>query len=175
MSLVNSLAQLDPSNDEHWTTNGDPLLNVVKDIHGSAVTRAQINEAVPGFSRSNFHLAQGENDETEAQAATSTQTESTENSVEADAGVDHVEGQQEATDEAEDEETSEDPLKPLEAKAAELRSLIAKSKNELNNVIAEMDVIIRKREQTVNGASQSELIKKFQAQQAKQREEAFKG
>ena len=120
-------------------------------------------------------MAQGENDEAEEQAATGTQTESTENSVEADAGVDHVEGQQEATDEAEDEEAPEDPLKPLEAKAAELRSLIVKSKNELNNVIAEMDVIIRKREQTVNGASQSELIKKFQAQQAKQREEAFKG
>lgn len=182
MSLVDSLAKLDPNNDEHWTTNGDPLLNVVKDLHGSAVTRAQINEAVPGFSRSNFNLVvKGEAVETQTSEAADAQAQSAENVVETDAEVTHVEDQQEGTDEAEVTETQEagvdgdDELKALENEAAKLRELISKSKNELTEVVAAMDVIIRKREQTVNGATQSELIKRFQAQQAKQREEAFKG
>lgn len=179
MSLVDSLAQLDPTNDEHWTTNGDPLLNVVKDIHGSAVTRAQINEAVPGFSRSNFDLvAKGEADETEAQETADAQVKSAEGTVEEDAGVDNVENEQKGTDEAKNTEAEEgevDELKVLEEEAKALRALISKSKNDLNKVVAEMDVIIRSREETVNGATQSELIKRFQAQQAKQREAAFKG
>lgn len=47
--ILESLSKLDPSNTSHWTQNGQPLLSAV----GEGVTRSQIIEAAPLFSRDN--------------------------------------------------------------------------------------------------------------------------
>lgn len=50
--IVEALGQLDPSNDEHWTADGLPRMDVVEGIVGDkGITRQQVTQAKPGFSR----------------------------------------------------------------------------------------------------------------------------
>lgn len=50
--LVAALKQLDPNDDEHWTADGKPKMTAVEALMGrSDITRAQVNEALPGFNR----------------------------------------------------------------------------------------------------------------------------
>lgn len=51
--LLEVLGNLDPTKDEHWTQDGVARLDVVSELMGSQVTRAQIQEAAPKFSRAN--------------------------------------------------------------------------------------------------------------------------
>lgn len=52
MSLLAALAQLDPSNDNHWTGEGLPRLDTVKFMTGdSTVTREAVTQAAPGLTR----------------------------------------------------------------------------------------------------------------------------
>lgn len=46
-----ALGQLDPNNDKHWTSTGLPNLKAVGEFLGRSVTRPEIEEAVPGFTR----------------------------------------------------------------------------------------------------------------------------
>lgn len=50
--ILESLSHLDPQNKDHWTQNGQPLLSAV----GEGVTRSQILEVAPLFSRENPEL-----------------------------------------------------------------------------------------------------------------------
>lgn len=49
--LKDALKQLDVNNDDHWTKGGLPLVDVVSGYHGEPVTRAEIAEVWPEFSR----------------------------------------------------------------------------------------------------------------------------
>jgi len=49
--ILEALKALDPKNDDHWTADGLPRLDVVK-----AGTRAVVTKAAPNFSRSNPNL-----------------------------------------------------------------------------------------------------------------------
>lgn len=52
MTIPQALSQLDPSNDDHWTGDGAPRVDVVQKLTGlSSLTRAQIVEAAPKFTR----------------------------------------------------------------------------------------------------------------------------
>jgi hypothetical protein len=51
LKILDALRQLDPDNDEHWTTQGQPRLDVVGDILDATVTRAEVTAAAPEFSR----------------------------------------------------------------------------------------------------------------------------
>lgn len=55
-SLTGALCALDPANDEHWTSQGLPRLDAVYAKHGREVTRIDINEAFPGFTRERARL-----------------------------------------------------------------------------------------------------------------------
>jgi hypothetical protein len=50
-SLIEVLKSLDPMDDDHWTGDGLPRLDVLKSRFGGVVTRDEINESFPGFSR----------------------------------------------------------------------------------------------------------------------------
>lgn len=54
--IIEKLQDLDPDNDEHWTQDGAPRMAVIEESLGNEVTREQINEAAPQFSRENFVL-----------------------------------------------------------------------------------------------------------------------
>lgn len=49
--LVAALKQLDPGDDGHWTNTGLPSVKAVGHILGEAVSRGDIEEALPGFTR----------------------------------------------------------------------------------------------------------------------------
>lgn len=50
-TVVEALKLLDASNDEHWTSRGVPSVDAVSASLGRAVTRAEIEEALPDFNR----------------------------------------------------------------------------------------------------------------------------
>lgn len=51
MNLIEAIESLDPSDDAHWTKDGRPDLNVLKELTGGAVKRADVDAAKPGFTR----------------------------------------------------------------------------------------------------------------------------
>lgn len=50
-AITEALQSLDPATDSHWTKAGLPSVDVVSDLVGAKVTRAQIEEVAPGFVR----------------------------------------------------------------------------------------------------------------------------
>lgn len=53
MDIKEALGQLDTLNDEQWTGDGAPRVDAVEALLGEDVTRAQIIEVAPEFSREN--------------------------------------------------------------------------------------------------------------------------
>lgn len=51
MEILEVLKLLDPKNDEQWTADGLPKVDVVAELVGSEVTRTQITDALPDFNR----------------------------------------------------------------------------------------------------------------------------
>lgn len=52
MSIAEALAQLDPENDEHWTSDGLPRIDVVQKVAGlKKLSRQEITDADPNFTR----------------------------------------------------------------------------------------------------------------------------
>ena len=52
MEITQALAQLDPANESQWTSDGLPRVEAVVELVGHDVTRKQITDAAPTFSRS---------------------------------------------------------------------------------------------------------------------------
>lgn len=51
--LARAVANLDPTNDEHWTQDGRPAMTAVERFYGSAdITRKDVEAAAPGVTRS---------------------------------------------------------------------------------------------------------------------------
>lgn len=66
--ILEFLAQLDPTNDDHWTANGSPKLQVVREMASYDFSRADILNAAPHFSRENPVLPNTEAENTEPEA-----------------------------------------------------------------------------------------------------------
>ena len=50
--IVEGLGKLDPNNDDHWTTEGLPRVEVVQELAGlTSLTRKEITETGRGFDR----------------------------------------------------------------------------------------------------------------------------
>lgn len=49
--ILEALLGLSPGNDEHWTTDGLPRLDAVENLLGASVTRKQLTNAAPEFTR----------------------------------------------------------------------------------------------------------------------------
>lgn len=63
MSIKDSLAKLDPANDEHWTDDGSPRMDVLQAQSGnSRLTRKQVTDADPSFSRASVLKAEDESE-----------------------------------------------------------------------------------------------------------------
>lgn len=57
MDIKEALEQLDTMEDSHWTADGAPATAAVSEIMGEKVTRQQITDAAPKFSRENTDLS----------------------------------------------------------------------------------------------------------------------
>jgi hypothetical protein len=73
MNIKEALASLDALDDEQWTQDGAPKTDVVSELVGHKVSRAEIIEAAPKFSRENMVVE----DEKEPEVETETETEET--------------------------------------------------------------------------------------------------
>ena len=51
MNIKEAVLSLDPNVPQNWTNEGLPLLAAISMLAGETVTRVQINEAMPGYSR----------------------------------------------------------------------------------------------------------------------------
>jgi predicted RNase H-like nuclease (RuvC/YqgF family) len=51
MDLKQAIRELDPKNDDHWTTNGAPLVALVSELVGREITRQEIIDVAPGLTR----------------------------------------------------------------------------------------------------------------------------
>lgn len=56
MNILEALSALDTDNDDDWTKDGLPKTEAVSEVVGETVTRAQITEVAPQFSRTNSVL-----------------------------------------------------------------------------------------------------------------------
>lgn len=64
--ILEALRQLDGMDDSHWTGDGAPKVDVVKNLSGlESLTRQNIIDAAPQFSRENMELEGGDDAETE--------------------------------------------------------------------------------------------------------------
>lgn len=61
-NLIDVLDELDTEDDGHWTAEGDPKLEVVSELLGRKVTRKEVKEAAPHFTRTNPELASTTNE-----------------------------------------------------------------------------------------------------------------
>lgn len=62
--IIETLLKLDTTNDNQWTQDGFPKVDVLKFLSGGETwTRDQISEAAPGFTRSNPIIGDGSNGE----------------------------------------------------------------------------------------------------------------
>jgi hypothetical protein len=57
MNIKEALEQLDTFEDSHWTSDGAPAISVVSEILGERVTRKEITDIAPKFSRQNMDLS----------------------------------------------------------------------------------------------------------------------
>lgn len=82
MDIKEALASLDALDDEQWTQDGAPKTDVVSELVGHKVSRAEIIEAAPKFSRENMVVEDETNgDEKEPEVKTETEETVLDNSV----------------------------------------------------------------------------------------------
>ena len=79
MDIKEALASLDALDDEQWTQDGAPKTDVVSELVGHKVSRAEIIEAAPKFSRENTVLE--DDNEKEPEVETETEEPVIDNSV----------------------------------------------------------------------------------------------
>lgn len=173
--LRQALAKLDIGNDDHWTTEGLPRLDVMKDLVGEPVTRADITAAAKGFSRKtpNLEAEQPENTGSgEAADAQATTPETTEDTAQASTETPEA-GQSESTvDDAAAEAVIEHDEGSDEAVEAELEAAtdaLYKAQARHKKATEAMDVVITRRAQKAAGRTTAHDIKAYQKSQAEQR------
>ncbi len=59
LQIKDALARLDAANDEHWTADGMPRMDVMEELVGTSITRKDVTDALPDFSRAGIQAAQG--------------------------------------------------------------------------------------------------------------------
>lgn len=156
--LISALGQLDTSNDDHWTQEGLPRLDVLKTMTGETVTRAQIFEISKTFNRYNTSLEDETVEGEESEAETEEQ------------------GEAETTTEAEQvvvtaKEGEPENFKLIEQEYLEAKLTLQAATNKFEVAREKYDHVIRFREQAKSNVPHSQIIKSYQAMQAKNRAE----
>jgi len=150
-----ALADLDPSNDAHWTSDGLPRLDVMKELTGANVTREALNQVAKGFSRDNPNLpdeSPGEGDTPWA------------------AGGDNDETKPAEVEKAEEDESDQEASdRAAKVEYNEAKQEVEKAQRRLKRATAEYDkVLARKDAEEKEGGGMSD-IQRFQKAQAAER------
>lgn len=171
--IKEALGKLDINNDEHWTTEGLPRLDVMKDLlNGEAVSRAEITAAVKGFSRKTPNLEAEEPENTGSGESADAQTTKPETTEDTTPPAPTEDGESEDKQESEPERgpLGEYNASEVEKELEDARANFAEAQKRFDQAKAAMDVVIRQREKSQEGRTTAHDIKAYQASQAKQRE-----
>lgn len=191
-SIVAALGSLDTTNDEHWTTEGMPRMDVVSDLVKQDLTRAEVTAAAKGFSRKTPTLDDGSKkeaaDETVAEQKPAQVVQSADPiSKPLTAGdptpvIVSAEQLEELPDDEEDltaaviaadESLSDEQKAQIELK--EKRSALTLAQREYSEAQKRMDVVIVAQQDENTAASNAQAIKQFQKSQQEQRLQQAKG
>lgn len=159
--IRDALANLDVENDDHWTAEGMPRLDVVKDAVGTAVSRADITAAAKGFTRKtpNLDVEKAENTgsgESADETATSEETETTTPPA--------------APEEQDEEETELGEEDEVEAELKAAQDALYKAQDRLRVAQAAMDAVVDAKVKAGAQQTTSHDIKAYQKSQQEQRE-----
>ncbi|QDP52359.1 MAG: hypothetical protein Unbinned4162contig1001_59 [Prokaryotic dsDNA virus sp.] len=157
MNLANALQSLDVENDEHWTQDGQARLDVLKEMVGSQVTRDDIKEVAPKFTRANNVVTSDKQpDNPFAEDA---------GKAEKDLEGKSVDGGEEAGETVEVNVTDYDSAKSeLQGQLEEAKVKLTEAQKVYDSLVAEMDALVVEEEQA-NATSFSEDVKAFQKQE----------
>lgn len=172
-----ALAKLDIGNDDHWTTEGLPRLDVMKDLVGEPVTRADITAAAKGFSRKtpNLEAEQPENTGSgESADAQATKPETTEDTAQASNETPEADQSEDTVDGADAEaeavvEHDEGSDEAIEAELESATDALYKAQARHKKATEAMDVVIARRASRAAGRTTAHDIKAYQKSQAEQR------
>lgn len=183
--ILEALKKLDPKNDEHWTTEGLPRLDVLKDLTGSQVTRDALNTAAKGFSRTNTVLEQAPAvtvfaKPTTEQGAAGSVTEGTNQNLKDGEG--EGENQTLALVERNEGESYEDFLERKIKAASEIQSAanvaLSEARVAFDVACKELDKLIVERDKSsavTRNNTHVSAIQQYQASQLKQRQAMLEG
>lgn len=157
--IKEALLKLDPNNDDHWTREGVPRLDVMKELLGADVSRADITQASSSFTRKTPTLEEAadndgnETPETKQPEATDTKEDP----------ADEAE-----TPEAEVKATEEEEI---EAELEKARDKLNKAQKRFAKAQTEMDVVISARAKRDARTTDAHTIQAFQKSQFKARQQ----
>lgn len=76
MDLASAISLLDPENPEHWTADGKPKMAVLEDLTNGNLTRAEVEDTFPGFTRDTARAKDQQQADAEALTSAAPQPES---------------------------------------------------------------------------------------------------
>ena len=137
MELKEAIASLDPRNDDHWTEQGLPRMEVIKELTGSHFSRKEITEAAPLVTRE--RLLAGEstavNQDPDADKTDDPEVKTTQEEAAPEAPVDDVVARLEGlvTSTTQALHDAEQAANAANAEVKRLRSLLDKHQTDLDN------------------------------------------
>jgi len=152
-----ALAKLDTANEGHWTSEGMPRLDVMKDLVGQAVSRADITSAAKSFTRKTPNL------ETEAPELTGNGDSADVQESDIVAGAN--------TEEPSYVQEEEEADKKVEAEFVEAQKGIDKANRRLLAAQAAMDALITRRARAQSSVTTAHDVKAYQHSQNRQRQQ----
>lgn len=107
--ILEALSQLDPLNDDHWTSDGAPRMDAVEHIVGDrSITRKDIVNAAPDFNREKASAPPPDDEEEEGTTETDTEAQENEDSSDNEQNDPELGANDEGSDNDEQEETDQE-------------------------------------------------------------------
>lgn len=163
--IKEALLKLDPANNDHWTSEGVPRLDVMKELVGGDVNRADVTAACKSFTRKHPVIEEVSPDaEKTAPEAQSTEVKDPEETPEDETTPD--------VDDS-DEDPELDDLEKSEAAIAEslddAREVLVEAQQLFKRAQEAMDVVINARAKRDSRTTDAHTIQAFQKAQLKSR------
>jgi len=175
-NLIEALGSLDTTNDEHWTQDGLPRLDVLKaKLNGESVTRADIFNVCKSFNRNNPEIVTEEaeaDEDTTVEATSWNQPQTGEATGEVNEAVEGDTLTESGEQDAEVNVVTKGELseeEEAEANLVKARLMVAEAQNAFNVAQERVDFFRTKREKNEKAVPAHTMIQAFQKSQAEQR------
>lgn len=147
--ILEALLALDPNNEDHWTADGLPKVDIVSNLVGETVTRQQITQAKPGFSKALAVMQQGQ--EQGDNAPKSNEPNDAENGEQQNPHKSQNQHDEQNTShegEAEKGEQVQTELEQIDTEIASVEHQVEALKTKLSKLYSERDKLVVKEERS---------------------------